>query len=224
MPGGRFTAAVFDMDGLLLDTERPILDAWLQASREHGVPIEPQTYLQVVGRRAAEGGVLFRAALGDSFPFDLVRTRVQALLAEARQRDGHVPKPGARELLTRLQREGIPCAVASSTRRAEVEARLGSSGLLDRFTAWAGGDEVRAGKPSPDIYQLAAARLGVAAGDCLAFEDSEHGARAALAAGMAVVVVPDLLAPGPALCEASLAVLASLADTAPHHTDWFGPH
>lgn len=224
MPARPFGAAVFDMDGLLLDSEWPILHAWLEAAREHGVPIEPQTYLQVVGRRAADGRASFRAALGQDFPFDAVRTRVQALLVEARRRDGHVLKPGARALLARLQRQGIPCAVASSTRRAEVEARLGSTGLLGHFAALAAGDEVAEGKPSPDVYLLAADRLGVAACTCIAFEDSEHGAQAALAAGMAVVVVPDLLTPGPELRSASLAVLDSLVDTHTHHRDWFGSH
>lgn len=223
MPGRPFGAAVFDMDGLLLDSERPILDAWLQAAREHGAPIDPQAYLQVVGRRGADGHALFRAALGPGFPFDAVRSRVQALLAEARQRDGHVLKPGVRALLARLRAQRVPCAVASSTRRAEVEARLGSQGLLDSFDAFAGGDEVRDGKPAPDVYLLAAERLGVAATTCLAFEDSEHGAQAALAAGMAVVVVPDLLRPGAALRAASLAVLGSLEDAHAHHRDWFGP-
>ena len=93
------------------------------------------------------------------------------------------PKPGARRLLQALSEARIPCAVASSTHHPEVRRRLAAAGLLGHFAAICGGDEVQNGKPAPDLYMLALARLGVAAQTTLAFEDSGHGVQAALAAG-----------------------------------------
>ncbi len=149
-------------------------------------------------------------------------TLAQVLLAEARQRDSHVVKPGVRALLARLQAQGLPLAVASSTHRAEVELRLRSQDLWPAFSAVAGGEEVPAAKPAPDVYLLAATRLGVDPTACLAFEDAAHGAAAAQAAGMAVVVVPDLVAATETLRGTCLAVLQSLEETAAHHEMWRG--
>jgi HAD superfamily hydrolase (TIGR01509 family) len=190
----RCSAAVFDMDGLLIDSERPLFDAWVESARRLGCAFEPELLRRVLGRPGAEGVELFRASLGPSFPYDDVRKRVQELLVAARER-GFSVMPGARELLDRCTAVGLPCAVASSTRRGPLEERLVRAGLHDRFQVFAGGDEVAHGKPAPDIFVLAAERLGVAAGDCLVFEDSEHGARGAVAAGMQVEIVPDLTHP-----------------------------
>jgi HAD superfamily hydrolase (TIGR01509 family) len=216
-----FRAVIFDMDGLLIDSERPILEAWLQASLEHDRPIEREVYLQVLGRTGPDGRAFMKQLLGEGFPYESVRERVQALIAQARQRDGHVAKAGAAELLARLQALGLPLAVASSTFRAEVDARLASAGLARYFNAVAGGDEVVNGKPSPDVFLLAAQRIAADPAHCLVFEDSSHGARGALAAGMAVVVVPDLKHPDDELAALSLEVLPSLVDVLAHWDDWF---
>lgn len=217
-----FGAVVFDMDGLLLDSERPVLQAWVQAAREFGSPIEPATFLQVLGRGGEDGRAAFRALLGTDFPYAEARLRVQALIAETREREGQIVKPGARALLERLKAQRLRCGIASSTGCDEVQARLGRAGLLDFFDSFASGEEVAAGKPAPDVYLLAAERLGVRAADCIAFEDSEHGARSALAAGMAVVIVPDLLHPSEAVRGECLAVLPTLCAVAQHHDAWFG--
>ena len=104
-------------------------------------------------------------------------------------------KTGALPLLEALHAAGIPCAVASSSSVDEIRHRLGHVDVLKYFRSIAGGDEVTHGKPDPALYLLAAARLGVAPEDCIAFEDSENGARAAQAAGVRVVIVPDLKHP-----------------------------
>ena len=217
----RFRAAIFDMDGLLLDSERPILEAWLQAERELGCGFEPELFLRVIGRRGSEGAALFRASLGSAFPYDEVRARVQVLMAAVRER-GYAIKPGARELLARCRAEGLRCAVASSTRRAQLEQRLTSARLYEYFQAFAGGDEVERGKPAPDIFLLVAERLGAAPSQCLVLEDSEHGARGAVAAGMQAVIVPDLNQPSDEARAFSLAVLPSLMHAAEHFEAWFG--
>jgi len=219
----RFSAAVFDMDGLLLDSERPIRDAWLSAAAEPGAPLTQADYLSVVGRNERESDALLLDVFGgDAALLGATRRRADALIAE---RFGAAPfdvKPGALRLLRALRAEAIPCAVASSTAHREVERRLERAGLLAFFDAVCGGDEVARGKPEPDLYRLAVERLRVDARGCVAFEDSNYGARAALAAGLAVVVVPDLKPAEPQWQARCLAVLGSLEDASERSLDWFG--
>lgn len=222
MPTPFFRAAVFDMDGLLLDSERPIRDAWLAATRERGVALDERTYLQVVGRNEADSRALLQALLGADVPYDSVRQRAAALIADALGEAGYAVKAGVLALLQALRERGVPCVVASSTHRAEVEQRLTQAGLAHFFDGFSGGDEVQRGKPHPDLFLLAAQRAGQQPAHCLVFEDSEHGARGALAAGMSVVIVPDLKTPGADACAASLAVLGSLEEATVRVEDWFG--
>ena len=218
-----FAAAVFDMDGLLLDSERPIRDAWLNAAAELGAPLTQADYLSVVGRNERESDALLLDVFGgDAALLGATRRRADALIAE---RFGAAPfdvKPGALRLLRALRVAAIPCAVASSTAHREVERRLERAGLLAFFDAVCGGDEVARGKPEPDLYRLAVERLRVDARGCVAFEDSNYGARAALAAGLAVVVVPDLKPAEPQWQARCLAVLGSLEDASERSLDWFG--
>ena len=220
-PVGRFAAAIFDMDGLLLDSERPILDAWLQASAELGYALSPEPLVHALGRRAEDARGLFRAAFPDDFPFDRARARVQALLTQRREQGPFSLKAGVSKLLARLVSLNVPCAVASSTRRAEVERRLAHAGLSAYFRALVGGDEVEHGKPAPDTFLLAARRLEVEPARCVVFEDMEHGARGAIAAGMQAVIVPDLKQPGDAVRALCLSVLPSLELHDAHFDAWF---
>jgi HAD superfamily hydrolase (TIGR01509 family) len=223
MPLARFHAAIFDMDGLLIDSERPILDAWLQVARELGAPLEERDYLQVVGRGEADTRRLLQERLGPRLSYDTVRERLGAMLAQRQLAQGFAVKAGVIALLQQLHERGVPCGVASSTERAEVERRLQHARLMQFFDHWIGGDEVTRGKPHPDPFLLAAQRMQRAPHDCLVFEDSEHGARGALAAGMSVVIVPDLKTPSDDARTECLAVLASLHDAQAHIADWFGP-
>lgn len=219
----RFAAAVFDMDGLLLDSERPIRDAWLQAAAELGAPLTEAGYLRVVGRSVRDGDAMLLETFGGDAAL-LQRTRERADAAVAR-RFAAAPfpvKPGALRMLQALHGAGVACAVASSTAQHEVQRRLEAAGLRRYLAAVCGGDEVARGKPEPDLYLLATERLGVAPAASLAFEDSNHGARAALAAGLAVVVVPDLKPAEPPWRERCLAVLDSLDDAARCSVEWFG--
>ncbi|HEX6703828.1 MAG TPA: HAD family phosphatase [Albitalea sp.] len=217
----RFRAAVFDMDGLLLDSERPIRDAWMRATREFGVALDAAAYLQVVGRNEADSRRMLQALLGATVGYDEVRARAAVLIAEAVGAGGYAVKAGVVALLQALHGRGVPCVVASSTNRAEVERRLAHAGLAGYFDAFSGGDEVRRGKPHPDLFLLAAQRAGQSPRDCLVFEDSEHGARGAIAAGMSVVIVPDLKTPSEEASSGCLAVLASLHEAHTHVPTWF---
>jgi HAD superfamily hydrolase (TIGR01509 family) len=218
----RFRAAVFDMDGLLLDSERPIRDAWHAATRELGVTLSDDDYLAVVGRNEADSRAELQRLLGAAVSYDAVHARASVLIEQALGADGYAVKAGVIALLQALRDRGVTCVVASSTRHDEVQRRLAQAGLAAYFSAVSGGDEVARGKPHPDLFLLAAQRAGHDPVECLVFEDSEHGARGAIAAGMSVVIVPDLKTPGDDAAAGSLAVLASLHDAQVHVGDWFG--
>ncbi len=205
------------MDGLLLDSERVIMQSWLAAAREQCLQLSEPDFLRVVGRGAQESTAMLSELLGGPGSFELVRDRARAQLA-AQPGVVFPLKPGAQRLLDLLQARGVPCAVASSTSIDEVRRRLAQVSVLGYFQALAGGDEVALSKPDPAVYRLAANRLGVPAGQCLAFEDSDHGARAAHDAGLRVVVVPDLKRFD---FEQAYIRLASLEDAAVHLDCWF---
>jgi HAD superfamily hydrolase (TIGR01509 family) len=214
-----FTAAIFDMDGLLLDSERTIMQAWLASARALDVLLHEADYIGVIGLAHAESTARLTALLGNTHDYERVqRDAARRLAPEA----GTVfaLKPGAMVLLQALRQRGVPCAVASSTQVAEVRRRLAVAGIDGFFRAVAGGDEVPRGKPDPAVYLLAAQRAGLDPHSSLAFEDSDHGSAAARAAGLQVVTVPDLKTPDAA---SSLQQLASLADALQHLDDWFPP-
>jgi len=194
MPFTRPVAGVvFDMDGLLLDTERLYLDAMLQAAREVDRVMTEAFACSMIGVPAKECRVLIEAHYGPGFSIGAFNAAFDAAVAAGMARD--IPlRPGARELVAYLAEENVPQAVATSSHRATVERYLGRVGLLDRFAAIVAREDVANPKPAPDPFLAAAARLGLAPADCLALEDSYHGIASAHAAGMMAIMVPDLLA------------------------------
>lgn len=214
-----FTAAIFDMDGLLIDSERTIMAACIAAAQELDMTLTEADYITVVGRSAPDVSRILTQLLGGADNFTRAMTRAGQLLGGD---EVCFPlKSGALAMLATLQQQGIPCAVASSSARHEIQYRLRSVGVLDYFAAITGGNEVLHGKPNPAIYQLAAQRLGFSPEQCMAFEDSENGARAAIAAGLGVVVVPDLKMPGDFVLSNSLDVLTSLEQAVSKLDEWF---
>lgn len=212
-------AVIFDMDGTLVDSERVIMDAWLAATRDLGLTLQPDDYMRVVGLNTAESDEILATLFGDPETLSAVRRSVHERLTSAA---AYPLKHGAMELLTTLRELGIPCAVASSSFAHEIEERLTRAGVLHFFAAIAGGDEVDRGKPDPAVYRLAAARLGISPTHCLAFEDSPHGAASASAAGATVVFVPDLREATPDVARSVTLVLGSLGDAVPRIPGWFG--
>jgi len=209
-------AVILDMDGLMLDTEGLAARAWTDAAALVGIRFDHAVTRHLIGRNFPDCAALIRAHHGEGYPVDdLMRAWHDAYDAIV-DREGIALKPGLAELLAWLEDERIPKAVATSTRRSRAQAKLVHTGLFERFAALVGGDEIARGKPAPDIYVEAAARLGVAPRDCVALEDSEPGIRAALAAGMAPIMVPDLAPPSPALLAHAPLVLASLVEVRAH--------
>jgi beta-phosphoglucomutase-like phosphatase (HAD superfamily) len=220
-----FRAAIFDMDGLLIDSERAIMRAWIAGARELGIELAEDEFAQCIGRARPESDAILIGLLGGHEAFRATGAKAQALLREGLAEGGGEPvfplKSGALMLLSALRDANVPCAVASSSGVAEIRHRLGHVGVLGFFKAIAGGDEDTHGKPDPALYLLAATRLDVPPEACIAFEDSENGARAAQSAGIRVVVVPDLRHPPAEVLARSHGVLGSLEDAMAQMPHWF---
>src|SRR5262249_4948100 len=161
---------------------------------------------------------MVRARYGAKYPVDALLDRWHTTYDAIVARDGVSVKPGAVELIDWLEQAAIPRAVATSTRRQRARAKLAGAKLLSRCRDVVGGDEVTRGKPEPDIYAEAARRLGVSAAECVALEDSVPGVRAALAARMTAIMVPDLHGAPDDLLALDLLVLPSLHDVLEHLT------
>jgi len=202
-------AIIFDMDGLMIDSEPISRRAWQRAGDEFGFSISDEVYLSMVGRAVTEDREILLRAFGPDFPFETVNQRrlehYCAFLEE-----GLPLKPGVIELLDWVDAQGLPKAVGSSTRRELVLHKLALSGLLARFQTVVCADDVGRGKPAPDIFLEAARQLGISPSGCLVLEDAEAGVQAAQAAGMRVIVVPDMAQPSAQARAAALAVLPSL--------------
>ena len=193
LPAALPAAVVFDMDGLMLDTERLDRALWQAAARRHAFEFPDWLHATLVGRRAADTAHTLQAHFGAGFPLERIKAEIHGYWMNIATGPGLPRKPGIDDLLATLERQAIPRAVATSTARDRALLSLGE--LATRFQALAFGNEVQRGKPAPDIYLLAAQRLGVPPADCLALEDSPAGVAAAHAAGMTVVMIPDLVQP-----------------------------
>jgi HAD superfamily hydrolase (TIGR01509 family) len=187
-------AVVFDMDGLLVDTETLFRDAMFEAARSKGLEVPHEVFLQTVGLNAVQSQDLLRAHFGEAVSIEefrelwLERFHIAAAA-------GVSLKAGVVELLDHLDALGLPYAIATSSPHREVERNLSPHGLKSRFRAVIARGDYDRGKPHPDPFLKAAEALGTPADHCLALEDSHNGVRAAHAAGMMTVMVPDLLEP-----------------------------
>ena len=208
----RPAALVFDMDGLLLDSERIVLDGFLHACRAHGVPPHPGAYHRCIGTTLERTRELLIEAYGTDFPYDAVVASWNAYCDEHLVRKGPPLKPGALEVLKRVRRHAIPCALATSTCDPEASDRLALVGLDEYFPVRVTGDQVKRSKPHPEPYQTATALLGVDPSRAWALEDSAHGVRSAFAAGLRVFQIPDLVVPDPSTLALGHTVLDSLFD------------
>jgi len=202
---------VFDMDGLLVDSEVMVREVMYEVTRQRGLTLPEEVFLRMVGLPGASSRLVAVDHFGDAFDYEAWNTDVWAM-AHGRIDDGVPIKAGAAELLDLLDGLNIPRAVATSSGHPTVARQLTPVGLFHRFqTVVAHGDYAR-GKPNPDPFLVAAARLGVEPRDCLALEDSHNGVRAAHAAGMMTVMVPDLLQATDEMRGLCVAIASSLLD------------
>ncbi|WP_137150158.1 HAD family phosphatase [Devosia sp. FKR38] len=209
-----FQAVIFDMDGTLLDTEAVFRTIVFEVCDELGFEMTDDVHLSMVGGSHERTNQLLIEAYGVAFPYTLFDQRCRIIMHE-RSQSGVPLKAGARELVSDLKARGIPTAVATSSRHPHATHHLGAAGLLDLFQTIVTRDDVLNPKPHPEPYLTAAHRLGVAPEHCLALEDSHTGVRAAHAAGMQTVMVPDLVHPSAEIRALGIAVMESLSHV--HH-------
>ncbi len=183
-------AVIMDMDGLMVDSEPLSRRAWDQVLGAYGQTLDDDRYNSIIGYRIDETAAFLIKTYGLPLGIDELAQQKASVHAKIRA-NGVPPMPGLFEVHSRLIQSAIPWAVATSSPRAHAEEVLKQLGMESSCQAIAGGDEVLRGKPAPDIYLLAAERLGIPASRCLAIEDSAPGCRSALAAGMVVVAVPN---------------------------------
>ena len=185
-------AVIFDMDGLIFDTERPIKRVIVDAALAVGFVMPEAFYQTMIGVPGPECDMLIQAHFGPAFPFQAFdaacRSEIARVLGE-----GVAVKPGAAELLGELHARQVPIALATSSGRVHAERHLGAADLRRFFSAVVTRNDVSRGKPHPDLFLKAAGDLGVAPERCLVLEDSHNGVRAAHAAGCLPIMVPDLL-------------------------------
>lgn len=208
-------AVLFDMDGLMFDTERLGVDAWKRIYKENGIDVPEELLLSGIGTDGKKTARLYRERLGEAYERMDRKLAVQQRVQYANDyiREHGMPvKPGLMELLSYLKGNGVKMAVATSTERSRAEHYLRSGGVLGLFDAIVCGDMVRLGKPEPEIFLTALSLLGEKAGDSLVLEDSGHGVLAAHRAGIRVVVVPDLVRPDDDTKRLAYAICHSLHD------------
>jgi len=202
---------VFDMDGLLVDTESMFRDAMMEVTVRHGRDLPLSVFLRMVGLPREGSRAVAMAHFGEDFDYEPWIAEVSEA-AHARIEVGVAIKTGVTELLDDLDAAGVPCAVATSSGHATVALQLGPNGLLRRFQAIVAAGDYARGKPAPDPFLEAARRLAVDPTDCLALEDSHNGVRAAHAAGMMTVMVPDLLEATEEMHELCVTIATTLHD------------
>lgn len=188
-------AVIFDMDGVIFDSERLVVETWVEVAKKYGIEGIEDACAACVGINAQATELKMKEIYGEDFPYQEYKKEASALYHE-RYDDGRLPtKPGIRELLEFLHANNIRTAVASSTRRAVVEQEIRDAGLAPFFQKIICGDMVERSKPAPDIFLKAAEELGVNPEVCYVIEDSYNGIRGAHTAGMHPIMVPDMLPP-----------------------------
>ncbi|BAJ63769.1 HAD family hydrolase [Anaerolinea thermophila] len=185
-------ALIFDLDGLLIDSERLSQRSWSQVMAEAGYLLSEDIYHQMIGRTEKDVKAILKQAFGNNFPFeDMYRKREQRFF-EIIEQEGMPRKAGWDELAQYILQNGLRTAVASSTYRRLAEKKLSAARLLSFFEVIVTGDEVSHGKPAPDLFLTAASKLAIPPEKCVVLEDSEAGIQAAYNAGMKCIHIPDI--------------------------------
>ena len=205
-------AVIFDMDGVLIDTEKWLTKYWCQAAGEAGFPMEMKHALAIRSLAGKYAEQYLQGIFGDDFSYWEIRERRKELMREHLKKHGVEKKQGADELLDYLREHKIKTGVATATDMPRTRSYLTEIGIYDKFDEIICASMVENGKPKPDIYLYACKRLGLTAGECIAVEDSPNGVRSASSAGLRTIMVPDLTEPDEEIKKLIAAKAHSLYD------------
>ncbi len=183
---------IFDMDGVLIDSERISFQCFQEVLKEYKYTMDEQVYLKFIGRNVQGIKEVLLKEYGDDFPFDEIYKKKSQLALETTNKNGVIVKPGVHELIDYLREKGYKIAVATSTRRERALELLEEAKVKSKVNFVVCGDEVKNSKPDPEIFLKAAVGLGVEPENCIVIEDSDSGITAAHAAKMKGIHVPDM--------------------------------
>lgn len=185
-------AIIFDMDGVLIDSERRSFECYKEVFKEYDYQIDEEFYVKFIGTNVKSIKAMMEKEYGDDFPFDTIYEKKAKLTFEITERDGVIIKPGVHKLLDYLNKENYKIAVATSTRRERALQLLEKAKIKDKVNFVICGDQVENSKPNPEIFLKAAEGLNVNPENCMVIEDSDAGITAAHAANMVGIHVPDM--------------------------------
>ena len=203
-------ALVFDMDGVIFDSERITVDCWQEVLKRHGFTYSSSVVLGTIGMDAAATGRVFRSHYGYDFRFEELREERKALFDDIVASGGLPVKPGVYELIDFLKSVGMKIGLATSTQELQTRDELRAARLYDSFDAIITGDMVNNSKPAPDIFLKACGALEAMPCDAYCVEDSINGITAAHSAGMKPIMVPDLLPPTQKIRDYCVAICPKL--------------
>lgn len=193
MSDKKYSAVVFDMDGVIFDSELAVMNCWIELAEKYEIPNIKKPYYACIGVTVEKTKDIMLEEYGNDFPYDKY-AKEASLLYHSKYDGGRLPmKPGVKELLTFLKNEKKLIALASSTRKQTVTNQLRDAGIIDYFDFIVCGDMVERSKPFPDIFLKACELLDVKPEEAYAVEDSYNGIRAAYTGKLKPIMVPDLL-------------------------------
>ena len=205
-----FAAVIFDMDGVLLDSETVCDLVWRKAAKEYGIDGIDEIIEKNRGCNYADTRASLERDLQSVSAAERFMNRIAVLFNEIETEEGLPPMKGARAALEYLTKKGYRIALASSTDADAVRRQMKNVGFIDFFETLTTGDTVARGKPDPEIYERACASLGLSPDVCCAIEDSPNGMRSAYRAGLSCIMVPDKIAPDDEMKKIAMRILPSL--------------
>lgn len=188
----KIKAILFDMDGVIFDTEREYLKEWNKIFEKYGYEMKKEIYVSVMGRGRKKVKEIFKENFGDDLPIEEMYIEKDKMLKEAIENNEVPLKQGALELLEFLKKNGYKTALATSAKKDRVKSQVTHAKMNNLFDAIVCADDIVNSKPDPEIFLKAAEKVNIKPENCIVIEDSEAGIRAAFNAGMIAFHVKDL--------------------------------
>lgn len=206
---------IFDMDGLIFDSERVVQRAWAEIGEEYGYEGMGDQIYHTVGFNRKRRELYFKSVYGQDFPHDLFVDKTREIFSRIVDTEGLPMKPGAKEVLALAKSKGMRIGLATSSSSDYAVNELTTAGIYDYFDGFVFGNMVTKSKPDPEIYLKACEAVGIKAEEGLALEDAPSGVESASRAGLKVIMVPDLVQPDAAIREKAWKIVDSLEEVIP---------